>query len=161
LRDREDTEEKHCVHRRRFNDSGVRMNTAPTTARNHPPPDFSRISAGARIDPALAALDDCTHNRLVPFVLHESFIDCDDLSDAQVRELRIKQAALRLAAGLESRTIRALASEIGCAPNALHKSLLRLCERIGLRPFIRSDETRRALSEAQRRRVERERHARA
>lgn len=80
--------------------------------------------------------------RAVPLTPHPSFAQVLTLSFGEVRQFYIKQAALRIAAGLEDRSLRELAKEIGCSHQALDKALIRLCEVIGLRKYHTPDGTR-------------------
>lgn len=72
-------------------------------------------------------------------------------SKAQRRELAIKQAALRIAAGMESRSFRIIARQIGCSHQAIDKALIMVCERIGIRKFLLPDWRRKKLSDARQR----------
>lgn len=91
-----------------------------------------------RIDQTQAGLEDGDGlNRFVPICHHEAFIPRRRLTAAQRKEMQIKQAALRLAAGLEPRTLREIAREIGCHHNAVDKALSKVCERLGLYKFLR------------------------
>jgi hypothetical protein len=91
--------------------------------------------------------------RVVPLVFHEVFTPAEDLSDEERRELAIKQAAIRIVAGLETRSLRALAREIGCGHTAIDNRVDRLCKALGLRKFMVSEETRARLRAARVRRV--------
>src|SRR5688572_31773439 len=75
------------------------------------------------------------------FDFHEVFRPKPRLSSMEKRELAIKQAALRVAAGMEMRSLRALAHEIGCTHQALDQATLRLCEKLNMRKFHVSDST--------------------
>lgn len=114
-------------------------------------PDFSRYDQ--TIDPHLCAPDGFGDgiDRNVPFVLHECFQQKPRLNKAKLQELRVKQVALRIAAGLELRSLRDVAKEIGVHHNTVDKALLTLCDRIGIRKFIVSDSTRKKQSDARRR----------
>lgn len=92
---------------------------------------------------------------IVPITLHESFqpVTRRRLTRAQQRELAVKQAALRITAGLESRSLRTLARLIGCSHQAIDKAVLVMCERIGLRKFHVPDSTRQKLKAARARQL--------
>ena len=65
--------------------------------------------------------------------------------DASMRRLVGAEASrhlFRVAAGLESRSLRALAKEIGCSHTAIDNSIQRICERIGIRKQHISDASR-------------------
>lgn len=88
----------------------------------------------------------------VPLVTHPSYNVNQPFTHKQKREALIKQSALRILAGLETRSLRELGREIGCSKDAIHKSVMRFCERLGLRPMgagqlrrIREDRDRRRL----------------
>jgi hypothetical protein len=91
---------------------------------------------------------------LVPLSFHESFKSRRTLSSAERKELAIKQAALRIAAGLEPRSLRELASDIGCSHTAIDNMVARFCERLGLRKFHVSDATRQRLRAARERQAQ-------
>lgn len=80
--------------------------------------------------------------RIVPLTFHEAFKRPRSLSATERREFQIKQAALRIAAGLEFRSLRDLAHEIGCCHTAIDNAVARMCDRLGLRKFKVSEETR-------------------
>ena len=80
--------------------------------------------------------------RCVPLVFHESLHRKRRYSRAEQRELAIKQAALRIAAGMELRSLRTLARSIGCKHTAIDNALERMCERLGIRKFYVCDSTR-------------------
>lgn len=121
-------------------------------ARPYPPADTEppRTTRGAHgreysraIDPREAAVESGGgDHRLVPVTQHEAFRPRRSLTKAERVELQIKQAALRIAAGLETRSFRTLAAEIGCCHQAIDGALARMCDRLGLRKFLRSDATR-------------------
>ncbi len=115
----------------------------------HPPgvADFSKT--GTHLDSTRAAVVD---GEFVVFASSDVFRPIESLSPAELRQLRIRQAALRLAAGLEARSLRELAREIGCNHNAIDRALARICERVGIHKFLATDATRAAQSEAQLRR---------
>lgn len=71
----------------------------------------------------------------VPLVTHASYARNQPFTRKQKREALIKQSALRIVAGLETRSLRELGREIGCSKDAIHKSVMRFCERLGLRPM--------------------------
>ena len=115
------------------------------------PDAFSQYSQAidrdhARVDPDTSTLH--------PYVFHEAFKPRPRLTRMEQRELAIKQCALRIAAGLEMRSLRALAREIDCTHTALDNALLRLCDRVGMRKYHVSDTTRRKQSEARMRQVQ-------
>ena len=80
--------------------------------------------------------------RMVPLAFHDAFKRPRSMSAGERREFLIKQAALRIAAGLEFRSLRELAREIGCAHTAIDNAVARMCDRLGLRKFKVSEETR-------------------
>lgn len=86
--------------------------------------------------------------RVVPLVFHEAFVPAERLSVAERRELAIKQAAIRIACGLETRSLRAIAKEIGCSHTAIDNRLDRLCKGLGLHKFLVSEQTRSRLRAA-------------
>jgi hypothetical protein len=92
---------------------------------------------------------------LTPLVFHEAFARRPKLTKAEQRELAIKQAALRIAAGMEMRSLRELALEIGCSHTAIDNCIARLCDRVGMRKFHVSDSTRQKQSEARQRQLAR------
>lgn len=121
------------------------------------PPAFSRYDRV--VDRGVAGFEG--GGRVVPLVFHEAFIQADELSDGQKRELAIKQAAIRIAAGLETRTLRAIAQDIGCSHTAIDNRLLRLCKALGIHKFLFSEETRARLSASRRRHLEKIAESRA
>ncbi len=89
--------------------------------------------------------------KLEVYDTHDAFHPPRSLTKAQRRELAIKQAALRIAARMETRSFRALAEEIGCSHQAIDKALITICERIGIRKFMISDSRRQKLSDSRKR----------
>jgi hypothetical protein len=88
------------------------------------------------------------HAALVPLVFHEAFKPRRRLTRAQATELAVKQTALRLAAGLEFRSFRELARELGCTHTAIHNRFQIICEAIGVHKYLVSEEHRRRLRAA-------------
>lgn len=112
------------------------------------------------IDPHAAGVEgDATNGSatLTPLVFHEAFARKPKLTKAEQRELEVKQTALRIAAGLEMRSFRELAEEIGCSHQNIDKALLRICDRVGIRKFHVSESTRAKQREARQRHLA-ERH---
>ena len=104
------------------------------------PPAYSRYAHP--LDPNLGGIEGHGAGaRMVP-VFHESFQRQPRLRPAARKELMIKQGALRIAAGLELRSLRVLAKAIGCSHTALDKAVAKVCERIGMRKFHVTDQTR-------------------
>jgi methylphosphotriester-DNA--protein-cysteine methyltransferase len=110
-------------------------------------PDFS--PHGWSIDQEQARVTEASHTIEV-FDFHESFrpLTRRRLTKSQQRELAVRQAALRIASGLEARSLRALAKEIGCSHTTIDKALLVLCDRIGMRKFHVPDSSRQKMKEA-------------
>jgi hypothetical protein len=79
---------------------------------------------------------------LTPIVHHEAFRPRHLLSAEQRKEMAIKQAALRIASGQESRSLREIARDIGCTHQAIDNRLLKVCEALGLHKFLMTDATR-------------------
>jgi hypothetical protein len=90
----------------------------------------------------------------VPIVLHPSLVPQHRLTKAERVTMLIKVAALRIAAGMEPRTLREVAIEIGCSHTAIDNALQRICDRIGIRKHVVSDDTRSRQSEARRRNID-------
>lgn len=134
---------------------------APSTTRpsspHHPtpedPPSFERYDSPVDRD-AAGGEDTPGGVTFVPLVLHPSFTPRRRISPAERKEALIKQAAIRVLAGLEPRSLREVAEEIGCRHTAIHNVTIRLCIRLGLRPVKVSDETRERMREARRRSLE-------
>lgn len=80
--------------------------------------------------------------RMVPLAFHDAFKRPRSMSAGERREFLIKQAALRIAAGLEFRSLRELARDIKCSHTAIDNAVARMCDRLGLRKFKVSEETR-------------------
>lgn len=97
----------------------------PTFARYERPYDLT--AAGAEDGPGGVMY--------VPLVTHASYNRGQPFTRRQKREALIKQAALRIIAGLETRSLRTLAKDIGCGHVTIHKSVMRFCQRLGLRPM--------------------------
>jgi hypothetical protein len=87
------------------------------------------------------------------FTFHEAFQPKPRLSKVEKRELAIKQAALRIAAGIEMRSLRVLAEHIGCTHTAIDNALLRFCDALKIRKFHISDTTRQRQSDARRKQL--------
>jgi hypothetical protein len=114
--------------------------------------DFSRYSHP--IDRDAAGMEGTGgHGAPVPLAFHEAFKRPRSMSAIERRELQIKQCALRIAAGLEMRSLRELAKEIGCSHTAIDNMVARLCERLGMRKFHVSDVTRERMRAARRRQL--------
>lgn len=116
--------------------------SAPFTRYEHP---VDRTRAGAENTPGGVTF--------VPLVFHPSFSPNRRITKAEKREALIKQAALRIVAGLEDRSLRDLAEEIDCGHTAIHNAVQRFCIRLGLRPVRVSDATRAKMREARRRQL--------
>lgn len=95
------------------------------------------------------------HATLVPLVFHEAFKPRRRLNRAQALELAVKQTALRLAAGLEHRSFRELAAELGCSHTAIHNRFQIICEAIGVHKYLVGEDHRRRLREARARQAAR------
>lgn len=123
--------------------------TTTTHARQAPTPaPVSFTTYAYPIDRDNARVDSDT-GTLHVYEFHPVFLpDERELTEAEERELAIKQAALRIAAGLELRSLRVLAREVGCTHTAMDNAVKRLCIRVGLRKFHVSDATRRKQREA-------------
>lgn len=88
----------------------------------------------------------------MPIVLHPAL--CDHIGRVTAKERKqtqIKMAALRVVAGLETRSLRELAKELDCHHNAIANSMERICAAIGIRRHRTPDATRRRQSVARRR----------
>jgi hypothetical protein len=96
----------------------------------------------APLDRDRAGVDTGAPLPLTPVVHHEAFRPKRLLTAAERKELAIKQAALRIAAGLEPRSLRELAREIGCTHQAIDNRLLKVCSALGLHKFVMTDATR-------------------
>lgn len=81
---------------------------------------------------------------------HVSYSPRRPLTDQERKDALIKQAALRLVAGLEPRSLRVLGKEIGCSHTAIDNVVKRLCRRLGLRPIRISDDWSNKLKDARR-----------
>lgn len=92
-------------------------------------------------------------NNQPAIVFHECFRPAASMTAVEVKELAIKQAALRIAAGLELRSLRELAAEIGCSHTAIDNAALRICERAGIRKFKTPDASRRRQRQARQRQL--------
>lgn len=113
-------------------------------------PDFSRYSRP--VDRRAAGFEGAPGSSTpVPLVYHEAFKSRRSLSRADRKEFAIKQAALRVVAGLEALSLRQLARAIGCSHTAIDNAIGRLCERLGMRKFHVSDTTRDRMRAARRR----------
>jgi len=117
-------------------------------------PDFARYNHP--IDRGVAGFESAPgRSTPVPLAFHEAFKQRRGMSTKDRRELEIKQVALRIAAGLEFRSLRELAAELDCTHTAIDNMLARLCERLGMRKFHVSDTTRERQRAARRRFLER------
>lgn len=126
----------------------------PEAPGHHDHPDFSRYSHP--IDRGAAGFESAPgRSTPVPLSFHEAFKQRRGMSTKDRRELEIKQVALRIAAGLEFRSLRELASELGCSHTAIDNMVARLCERLGMRKFHVTDVTRERQRAARRRFLER------
>lgn len=126
---------------------------APQTPEEESPPDFSRYSRP--VDRTRVGFEGTPgRSTPVPVVWHEAFKPRRSLSVSDRKELAIKQAALRIAAGLEPRSLRELAKDIGCSHTAIDNCVRRFCERLGMRKFHVSEETRERLRAARRRQAQ-------
>lgn len=113
----------------------------------HDAPDFSHYDR--LVDRGVAGFEEGEgSSRVHPLVHHEAFKTQRRLSLSERKEMAIKQAALRIACGLESRSLRELAKEIGCCHTAIDNRLLRVCRALGLHKFLASSETRARLRAA-------------
>lgn len=129
-------------------------------ARSHEPasveedaPDFSRYSHP--IDRTLAGAENTPRGvTYIPLVMHPSYSPGRRVTKAELTEAHIKQAALRIVAGLELRSLRELAEEIGCSHTAIDNIVHRFCERLGLRPVRVTDATRSKLRAVRREAVQ-------
>jgi hypothetical protein len=122
-----------------------------TTARFHEEPvTFTRYSHPIDRSQARAT----PYGLVEMYDYHECFKEVWTLSEAEQKEFAIKQAALRITAGLEPRSLRVLARQIGCAPSAIDNCVLRICERTNMRKFHVSDTTRQRQSEARKKQLQ-------
>jgi hypothetical protein len=128
-------------------------NTRPasvTTARFHEEPaSFTRYSHPIDRSQARAT----PYGLVEMYDYHECFKEVWSLSEEEQKEFAIKQAALRITAGLEPRSLRVLARSIGCSPSAIDNCVLRICERANMRKFHVSDTTRQRQSEARKKQL--------
>lgn len=114
--------------------------------------DFTRYARP--LDRRMAGIEGAgDHPAMVPLVFHDAFKRRASMSRADRRELEIKQAALRICAGLELRSLRALGRLIGCSHTAIDNMVGRLCSKLGMRKFHVSDSTREKLRAARRRQL--------
>jgi hypothetical protein len=112
---------------------------APTQGREGP--DFSPYARV--VDRGAAGFEGGRGStRITPLVQHEAFKARRRLSLADRKELAIKQAAIRIACGVEDRSFRELGREIGCSHTAIGNRLRRVCEALGLRRFLVGESTR-------------------
>jgi hypothetical protein len=98
----------------------------------------SLTSRGEKIDRDFASLEDRgAEIQMVPLVFHDVFQIDEQTSEVERLELAIKQAALRIVAGMEHRSLRTIAREIGCRHSAIGNAVERICHRLNIR--IRKD----------------------
>lgn len=116
----------------------------------HEPISFTTYSHP--IDRDQARYDPDT-DTLQPYAHPEVYQSKPKLTVAERREFAIKQMALRVAAGLEGRSLRVIAKSIDCTHTALDNAVKRLCERVGMRKYHVSDTTRQRQRDARRRQL--------
>lgn len=121
-----------------------------------PVPCHPRTQPSFRIDRSLAGFESGGDApRVVPLSFHEAFIPRRRMSKEDAKRLAIRQAAIRLVAGLELRSLRKVAREIGCTHTAIDNCFRNICESFGLHKFVRSEETRARLRASRARQIER------
>lgn len=125
-------------------------NTETRTFQAHAEASPSFTTYSHPIDRDQARYDPDT-DTLQPYAHPEVYQSKPKFTAIERREFAIKQMALRVAAGLEGRSLRVIAKSIDCTHTALDNAVKRLCDRVGMRKYHVSDTTRQRQREARRR----------